>query len=758
MKRIQNFFDCSASWILPLIFGGFLLLLIASFKSNFLALGGEGNFYLNYSLVRKFYWFSWNELGSGTGFPNPLLHYAGINFLLFGFLEQLRFAPTNINTVAIFLNYFLPFISIYYLFFKVLKLNRFIALVLSIFYIVNPLSTVHLSSLMFWNTAPMYILPLTFSIIYSHYRNHFKLFMYFGIFTSFFSYSFANIPYLGIFHIFLAMSLIMVGLLKENRLNLVKNAKLLLILELSFISFNAWWLFNLIRIQLQDISLFYTKEFAIAWASSSGNNNLIVNKLLTLRTLVGNSTNDFLSFYYNTIVANVILFIPFFIILLSQLFSKVDIRKGSISALIFLLLTLFLNKGINNPFSEGYIFLLKYAPFFSIFKSPLEKFSVLYIFLISLVLALILNRYKSKFIYLLMALYIIFCTVPYTTLNFIPVNKISHNQYVSRKFELKNEYKNVIDAINNEVGDYRVLSLPGSLNYQVTMRNHENQYYRGMDPILYSLNKPYIAAYSGSNVKILYQNLKSKDLCNLLSLYNVNKILINRDIIPSFGFEEKQTVKEIERILSYKMRKKMSEGSMVLFDNCTTLSHFYIPKPENVIVASRQKTNLLRIISKRGYKTESTIIYSEDNANKIDKLNITKRLESNDTTTIKFKKINSAKYLISVSNIKDSFHLTFLETFHNVWRASIVSRSRKVGIPDKHHYMANGYANDWLIDVNRYCTMDLMCVKKSNGTYSLEIEVEFLPEQIIYWGWLLTGSTILVCFSISILQRSRRKH
>ena len=54
--------------------------------------------------------------------------------------------------------------------------------------------------------------------------------------------------------------------LEDRSMILLADDKNFFILETSFILFNAWWLTNLIRFQMQDVSS-YTKSFAVGWGS-----------------------------------------------------------------------------------------------------------------------------------------------------------------------------------------------------------------------------------------------------------------------------------------------------------------------------------------------------------------------------------------------------------------------------------------------------------------------------------------------------------
>ncbi len=552
-----NMIKKRADSLIILIFGIFLIIIIRLFSKGYIILGGEGNYFLDFVTVLPLYRYTWNEFMMGTGGPNPMIHFSVGIFDFFSFLQSMNFSVKNINIISIFLVYFLPFISTYIILRKILKIKTLNTFLVSLFYILNPFSTYHLGDLMFWNCAPMVILPIAFGIIYKYFDNLKKLFIYFGLFSLLVSFGFANIPYLGIFHISIVLFLFMISILIKNKIDIKKIIINFIGLELSFILFSLWWLIPLIQFQQHDSGLIYTKKFAIEWARNTIGDGIIMTKLFTLTALIpyrGHyNFNDFFftKFYYHPLITFFLL-IPFGLVTYGLLQKNRQKIKYIPGIALFILGVMFLNKGANEPFGHIYIYIMEHVPFFMIFKTPLEKFSVLFVFLLVLYLALLHTNHK-RLVSIALVSYLLICSIPYLTLNFIPDYRIEKDKYVSRKFIDKPAYQSLRNKLNKDNLDYRVLSLPGSLNYQVTMFNHDNKYYRGMDPVLYAINKPFIAAYSNNNsssFNILFSNISNKYFDRLLSLYNVKKIVINKDIYPSFGFRESETIQQMENIFS----------------------------------------------------------------------------------------------------------------------------------------------------------------------------------------------------------------
>jgi len=683
-----------------LIVVGFLLLLfslIILFSKNYLLLGGEGNYFLNSLVTKDLYRYTWISTNSGVGSPNPILNYSFIIFDFFYWLQYLGISIKIINTLAVFLIYALPFTAVIWLLNRVLKVSFIISLFLSLFYILNPFSAYHLQGMMFFNVAPLFVLPLLFGVLYKYYKNSFKLFFCFGILSGFFSFSLANVPYLGILHIFLLFSLIIIhfqNLSKSSFSNLRLVLKNFFILEMSFLLFNAWWFINLVRIQLQDIKNFYTVQTAVSFASSTMEFTGIMGRIFSLKmmTPLTQSRGYFFSDYYNGTVISIISFIPFFLLLLSfvgrGLDSKISEKTKKYVLVFWILLIFFLNKGVSKPFEYVYAWMLSNIPLFLIFKSPLEKFSVLFVFLLTISLISVFNK---KWHYYLFIIYLVTCSIPFLTLNFIPDFRFQDGRYISRKYTYKEGYFNVREMLNKSKLDYRALSLPGSLNYQVTMLDHDgNRYYQGMDPFVYSVNKPFIAAYSTSdplsNMNSLYNNFSNESIEErLLNIYNVKRIVINKDIYPAFGFREREDIGQLTDIFE-KNSKKQNSDSVSIFSRSDFLPHFYVP--EQNIVSGENVDSLGKIATESGKLTRPAFYFSKQNKN--DDLDSLKKIASG-TPTLEFKKIDPTKYRMVVHGAKGAFSLVFSESFHNGWKTYLTEIASSPPLTDPRNDILGKY-------------------------------------------------------------------
>lgn len=664
-----------------------LLILIYLYSENYLVLGGEGDYFLDYSLVKDLYRYSWSDLLFGTGGPMPIINLTFFIFDALSLLQQL--IPIKaVNLLIISLLYFLPFLSFYSLSRFYLGSGIYSSLMCSLFYLLNPYSVFHINGLMFWNVSPMIALPIAFAIIYKYYYNKFHLFLLFGIFVLIFSFAFSNLPYLGVFHIFIVISSFIVCYFYVHRLNIRHIVTNIILLEVSFLVFSGWWLFNLMRIQLEDVTLFYTKDFAMNWAMTANGIGPIMYKLYAFTANIPPWNDYFFRFYTNSLNQFVFI-IPFSIVVIYLILNSRSSKQLEILFFFFLLI-LFLNKGVNDPFKWVYIWMLENVPLFILFKTPLEKFGVLSVFLFSLCLLIIFNRGLNKKLSVLFFVYLLVCSIPFLSLSFIPDFKVGEDQYVSRKYIDKDEYSELITSLNNDKLQYRYLSLPGSLNYQVTMLNHDNKYYRGMDPIIYAIARPFYAAYSPENSELIYNHLTDAYIVRLLSIYNIRQIVINKDIYPSFGFQEKIPAATVEDYFNKNIT--WTNGSITLIKNDYFLPLFYTP--EKILFYNQTTLSIPEILAMDNYSIRSVIYpYKVFNTNfnyafplnRISKympkygnnfFKNTKLLmeyaeldEVFINPIIEFKKINPIKYRLRIHNATGNFSLIFSESFHDGWMA-----------------------------------------------------------------------------------------
>lgn len=76
-------------------------------------------------------------------------------------------------------------------------------------------------------------------------------------------------------------------------------------------------------------------------------------------------------------------------------------------------------------------------------------------------------------------------------------------------------------------------------------------------------------------------------------------------------------------------------------------------------------------------------------------------------------------------------------------------------VEEKYHLKANGYANSWIIDPIKICSESNKCIKNPDGSYDIEIVIDFWPQRLLYLGSFISGSTIFG-FMIYIIYNWRK--
>jgi hypothetical protein len=265
---------------------------------------------------------------------------------------------------------------------------------------------------------------------------------------------------------------------------------------------------------------------------------------LSLTHTTGIKESSFLfADYFHTPITFFIGLVPIFLVISGIFFSKkTNLHKLLFHILILMLIAVFLLKGTAPPLGNIYLLLFENVPFFNIFKSPVEKFGLLYIFLLSLIIIFTLlatqnSKYYRAGITLFIG-YLLFCMGPFLMGNNIisESSTITDSGIISRVYNEKPWYRNFRKHINNEKLEYKVLSLPGMRNYQVLFNSSQSKKYSGLDPLLHNINKGHLAAQHDKEIRDSYRLLLNKNNQDFLGSFNIGKLVINSDLEPWFGF------------------------------------------------------------------------------------------------------------------------------------------------------------------------------------------------------------------------------
>lgn len=554
--------------------------------------GGDGDYHLTFQPLLR-YAYSWAEDGTGT----PVYAISAV-FSFTWILKALEEMLGNVAAVKLILYFalcYLTFLSAW-LVGRKLHLPPLSSLLIALFHLLNPMSFIYMGRLnMSLTIVPAAIMLYLWTIL-AYYDSNRKLFLAFGLVSAFFAFANTNPPLFVIMQFCILLSVGVASYYRLGRFNLMEAGKKYLVVLAAFVLFNFWWLINLVYfVSSGAVSDLYTEGTAESFLSMViGSSGAIVPRSMLFFTSVPLDTAlNYFGHFYNLPVAIFMAMIPFGTVALFLFVKKSDPAADRLLYFLLLLacLALFLMKGSQEPFGIAYVLLFKYFPFFNIFKGPVEKFGVLYIFLFTLLLMLAVKTRASgsapRVFHWTFAMYLVFFSFPLLAGNVFPDSKITNvkgymtgNNYQTVRYREKENYLHVRQSLAGDHEYYRTLGIPGSRDYYaVTFPLYDNKYYSGIDPLLANSSKPFLI-YDNAT-KPLYQDIESRRYEILLGLFNVKKIILNKDLVPVYQFAGDKSVSDMETSLMKRLRYSRS-GSLTIYTN----DRWYLPliySPDHII-------------------------------------------------------------------------------------------------------------------------------------------------------------------------------
>jgi len=551
--RIKYFFKhvFNSHFLFVALYGIILALaLLPYYSDGTIILGGEGNYFLDYSNHLREYGFSWFPKFS-LGLASVMPCYTGLNIIILSFIENLTGSEFWPNFFLVFSIYFFPFLAMY-LVCAQLRLKSLLSFLVSFFYVINPFTLYYLSCLNQWNTFSIAIMPLFLWVILRYYYDNLKLFLVFGLISACFSFAYTNPPMFVVIHISTFISVIIAMFCHKENISMKKIFKKFSLTMFSFVLFNLWWILSIfIGGMLSTAKSMYSSSFARAWLDTSvGDHGAILSKMFTFNVLIPlDPSYDFFSLLYSNFFMKLLAFTPIVMVVYFVLVSPEKKNKTRFIYFLFLcsLGVLFLVKGNAGPLGFVYNILFDYVPLFNILKTIKNSKGDKY------------YNYAFK----VFILYLLFCSMPLFFGRFIPEYRTALGRVVSRRYKENPEHRRLRKEIINDPVQYRILDMPGGGNYQVLLANND-RLYSGLDPILANTNKPHIIYTHG--VKVLYENISFESYGKLLGIFNIKKIFVNEDLVLWFGSPEGRTFEKANKALSLIMTK-YNRGSINIYDN-----------------------------------------------------------------------------------------------------------------------------------------------------------------------------------------------
>lgn len=516
-----------------------------------------------------------------------------------------------------------------------------------------------------------------------------------------YSYVFSYVAFTISFWLWL--SLLTFNFIVFNKIKLFALKYFLLNLIL-FIASHCWWFLPMTILSISggvnSISSSFLNQDNIgtldALSKSSGNLNGIF-KLINLSLLSADSLS-WLKTYYSPILFTIQYFFVGAI-----LYFIIKFRKDhSVLFLGSLFLTIiFLAKGNNPPFGEIYNFLFKHISTLQVFRNPFEKLS----FFLSLTASILIgpgiyaleNKLQSNlrklFYSAILTMIILYLGFPLysglaLTNKFPPTNDYS----TGYKVLVPQYYKEVDEWLINQGNNFRFLGFPIK-DEGVTYKWEKG--YSGVElavplfshsGIIHNTSVPFFNLLVPQIEKIL---LSDKDFSLFANLVNAKFYLLRYDLdtknsrmTDSLVIEDK--LKEREE--KGEMKKVVEFGKVSIWEN--------LKWRDNTFYAANKFTRIENFDKTADPVFDLDVLSGEILVNKDDFGKLLQEISPNGVEpVVNYKKINSTKYSVHISNVTHPFVLFFSELYNPNWQAHYVGNQNEIT-----HIRANLYGNGWIID------------------------------------------------------------
>jgi len=543
----------------PILIFGFLasVFCFSHYKEGFLVLRGDTGYPLNPEIYLKSHisaWFNTYWTGQAAG------HSLGFAFplLVIIFLLNKIFDPSQ-SQIILLTGLFFTSGYFSYLFFALANPeNKKSNILGGLFYMLNIPIIAEWYVPNPWFFIAYASLPVTAIGCYYLVKNYWYGIFWIAVGYLFVASGFTNTPLLGITMLSNILVVVYFGI--KGRLRITRQLFLIASLFITFVLANLWWLSLLFEYRQEGEAIIKTMDIT-RWAVDSSRNA----NLLTLLTNCFTPVLDGKSIPYSKLVNGsfaYLLYGFFPVVFLSYLFQKNrEVHILYLLAMYFVIM--FLVKGTQAPLGSVYIFMLKYIPYFSIFKTPAEKFGVLFLFWQAFLVSAVFR--KNSHIITGGLILLAFAYPVYTGNLFSKVTL--RDGYVLEAYQkVHPSYREVAKLINEDKYDGRVLLLPLAPNYQVT---YTSSSYRGLPWLKSMIEKPLIGHWNikRDNVFLFLRNLHDEPaFSGWARKYNINWIVLNRDLVPGAG-NPPEGVRGIELMLEDgKGYQRVGDfGDLVLF-------------------------------------------------------------------------------------------------------------------------------------------------------------------------------------------------
>ena len=360
-----------------------------------------------------------------------------------------------------------------------------------------------------------------------------------------------------------------------------------------------WWIFPILNYFLLPVSILNPQINPTSWSWTHNRASFLnlfwLNGIWSWRP-------EYFPFYdsYSNPILTVLTFIPFLLATVALLFKSEKSRFNTY-LMLFILIFIFLAKGLHEPLSQLNLFLYTYIPGMLMFREPVSKFTMAMMSFLALLVGYAVDHIANMKIGKINPTSL---TKTLTTTFFITTFIIAVYPIVTNPIETKTEqlpfssyikipdyWYQAVDWLDNQQDNYKILITPPDDHY---MMPYTWGYY-GTDQFLERLiQKPIISNYYTYSYKInpnttltlqqLYNSIKynkTTEFKAFLDLLNIKYILQRNDIYWNFTGRNIIPPNEMQAFLTQQPYIKLTKtfGKLDIYEYTEPKPYLYILNP-----------------------------------------------------------------------------------------------------------------------------------------------------------------------------------
>lgn len=132
--------------------------------------------------------------------------------------------------------------------------------------------------------------------------------------------------------------------------------------------------------------------------------------------------------------------------------------------------------------------------------------------------------------------------------------------------------------------------------------------------------------------------------------------------------------------------------------------------------------------------------------------------------SLTYEVVDPTKKIVHIKGASGPFYVADIDSYNGLWRAELASSktlspfANRPTISAANHIELNNTMNAWYVDPAAACGMiGAQCQKQADGSYDMELVIEFMPQRWFYAGAIVSGLTFVICVTYFIRSRNREK-